>query len=422
MRHLYTDETVRFAAGEPSPREADGELCITDEVIAPIEGFGGCFNELGYRAFSALGEGERNAVMEELFSACDFRFCRLPVGANDFALGWYSYDETKDDYDLNDFSVEHDEETLLPYVRAALQKRKDIVLFASPWSPPSWMKDNGQYNSGRLRREERVIGCYAEYFARYLSEYEKRGVHIDILCPQNEIVADTNYPSCLYSGEEFERLIRRVAKAIEAHGLRTQVWLGTINSDDFGDYAFRMLEKEETARLIGGVGYQWNGMKAIAKTFAAFPEVPLIQTESECGDGQNTFAYAEYIFALMHHYLTNGARAYVYWNMILGSDPRSTWGWAQNSLITVDEKTGTWRKNNEFYLMKHFSAFVGKGDSTVVCTGHWRSNAVCFRKKDGGHVAVIHNPLNEARRIRVCAGEESATVLLPPHSFNTVEL
>ena len=421
MLHWFTDEKEKFVCkSETADAPATGELCVSDTEIAPVEGFGGCFNELGYRAISALNEEERAAVMEELFGACKFRFCRLPVGANDFALGWYSYDETAEDYELHDFSVEHDEQTLLPYVREALKRQKDLRLFASPWSPPSWMKTNGQYNSGRLRPEERVIRAYAEYFCRYLAEYKKRGVHIDILCPQNEVMADTHYPSCLYTGKEFQTLISAVSDAIRAKGLKTQVWLGTINSDSFEDYAFRMLEDGQLREKIGGVGYQWLGKEAIQKTHEAFPAVPLIQTESECGDGENTFAYAEYIFSLMQHYMNNGARAYVYWNMILGKDPHSSWGWAQNSLITVDEDAKTWKKNPEFYLMKHFSAFVGKGDRSVKCTGNWCANAVAFQRADGSRVAVLHNPLDEERVVSVRSKDGEHRIALRPHSFNTV--
>lgn len=425
MRHFYTDRRKQFGESPVSvikSASADVELCITEEGIAPVEGFGGCFNELGYRALSALPEGARAEVMDELFGSCNFNFCRLPVGANDFAFAWYSYDETDGDYDLKDFSVEHDESSLLPYVREALKRRKDLKLFASPWSPPAWMKTNGQYNSGRLRAEERVLRAYARYFSRYLREYEERGVHVDILCPQNEVIADTIYPSCLYTGKEFEDLLSVVAEELAENNPGTQVWLGTINSDNFEDYVFRIFENKTLRAKIGGAGFQWLGKEAIQKTHAAFPSLPLMQTESECGDGKNTFEFAEYIFSLMQHYFSNGACAYIYWNMILGNDPRSTWGWAQNSLISINEMDGTWKKNPEFYLMKHFSAFVDRGDVGVKCTGSWCANSVVFRKKNGKYVVVVHNPLDERRPLAMRYCGVDAEIILRPHSFNTILL
>ena len=421
MKQYYTDAQEHFRLSESlAASEADGELCITEEAIAPVEGFGGCFNELGYRALAALREDARAEVLDELFGACNFNFCRLPVGANDFALAWYSYDETDGDYELQNFSAEHDETALLPYVREALKRRKDLKLFASPWSPPAWMKTNGRYNGGRLRPEERVLRAYARYLSRYLREYEARGVHVDILCPQNEVVADAVYPSCLYSGEEFAALLSAVAEELAENNPGTQVWLGTINSDRFEEYVFRVFENKSLRAKIGGAGFQWLGKEAIQKTHAAFPSLPLIQTESECGDGNNTFAFAEYIFSLMQHYFANGARAYIYWNMILGSDPCSTWGWAQNSLISIDEAAGAWKKNPEFYLMKHFSAFVGRGDVSLKCTGDWCANAVAFRRKNGEHVVVAHNPLDGERCVALRGSGVGTKIVLRPHSFNTV--
>lgn len=248
----------------------------------------------------------------------------------------------------------------------------------------------------------RAEKTYAKYLSAYLSEYEKRDVHIHFLHPQNEVTADQSFPSCLYTGEEFKNFVAGYLCAeISRNNPGTQIWLGTINSHSFEDYAFRFFEDKKLSKKIGGIGYQWIGEESVCKTRASFPRVPIVQTESECGDGENTFAFAEYIFSLMQHYLTNGAEAYVYWNMILGSDPYSTWDWAQNSLITVDENSRTWRKNPEYWLMKHFSAFLHRGDETVRCTGAWSGNSVAARR------APLSCRKQEIGR-RVCGGGRPA--------------
>lgn len=423
MKCYVTDEHRHFAEEDvQTSRKEDSVLRITEQKIAVLQGFGGCFNELGYKALCCLREEDRKALMDDLFNedGCNFSYCRLPVGANDFSLDWYSYDETEGDYSLRDFSVERDEKTLLPYVREALSRRKDLLLFASPWSPPTWLKTNGKYNGGRLKTDKRSQKTYAKYLSAYLSEYEKRGVHIHFLHPQNEVTADQSFPSCLYTGEEFKNFVAGYLCAeISRNNPGTQIWLGTINSQSFEDYAFRFFEDKKLSRKIGGIGYQWIGKESVCKTRASFPRVPIVQTESECGDGENTFAFAEYIFSLMQHYLTNGAEAYVYWNMILGSDPHSTWDWAQNSLITVDENSRTWRKNPEYWLMKHFSAFLHRGDETVRCTGAWSGNSVAARRADGSRVLVVHNPLGEERVLRIDCGKTSIKVCLAPNAFHS---
>jgi glucosylceramidase len=76
-----------------------------------MEGFGACFNELGWTSLSALADADRDSVMRELFdpeAGARFSYCRMPIGANDFATEAYSYDETDGDFALQHFTVEHD--------------------------------------------------------------------------------------------------------------------------------------------------------------------------------------------------------------------------------------------------------------------------------------------------------------------------
>ena len=119
-------------------------LVIIDstKTLQTIEGFGTCFNELGWSSLSELGYDEIQNIMHELFEpgkGANLTMGRMPLGANDFSLDYYSYDETDGDFDLKDFSIDHDRQTLLPFVKAALAVQPHIKMFASPWCPPAWM-------------------------------------------------------------------------------------------------------------------------------------------------------------------------------------------------------------------------------------------------------------------------------------------
>ena len=114
----------------------------------PIQGFGACFNELGWTSLQQLGEDDREGILRELFdpaAGARFTYCQTPVGANDFSTDAYSYDETDSDFALKDFSIAHDENRLVPFIQAALRHQPKLKLWASPWSPPSWMKRNHFY-------------------------------------------------------------------------------------------------------------------------------------------------------------------------------------------------------------------------------------------------------------------------------------
>ncbi len=135
-----------------------------------IEGFGSCFNELGMKALNHLDKDERNKVFDQLFSIkgdCRFNLCRMPIGASDYATEWYSYNENENDFDMEKFSIQKDKRLLIPYIKEALKRNPNIILTASPWSPPTWMKTQKAYNFGTLRFEEKVLKAYALYFVKF---------------------------------------------------------------------------------------------------------------------------------------------------------------------------------------------------------------------------------------------------------------
>ena len=402
------------------------ELLVTGEEKQRWRGFGGCFNELGWIALSGLPSRLRKAALDALFhpaTGCAFNLCRLPIGASDYALDWYSHDETPGDYSLRRFSIERDRRCLIPYIREGLKRRPDMELFASPWSPPTWMKNPPVYNYGTLVWEDRVLRAYAMYFARFVREYLREGIRISQVHVQNEPLADQKFPSCLWSGEKLRDFIRDyLGPCFRKEKTECEIWLGTLNTDDHYGYAHRVLSDPAAASFIRGVGYQWAGKGAIQRTRMAWPDIPLMQTENECGDGRNTWDYAMYVFSLMQHYITNGVAAYVYWNMVLPPGGRSTWGWSQNAMITADAERGRIVLNPEFYVMKHLSAFVKPGAAVLRLEGPWSAMSVGFRNPDGSLVVGIGNMLCDRQVLHLEWEGGGAELDLDPKSVNTVVL
>jgi glucosylceramidase len=430
-RQSYWNEKQPNGLGKSSPN-----LTITDQRHRTVEGFGGCFNELGMVALQHLTEEERNKVYDALFDPkgdCRFTICRLPIGASDYALEWYSHNEVEDDYEMKHFSIERDRKYLIPYIKEALKRNPDLQLFASPWSPPTWMKYPKAYNYGTLRWEKKVLEAYALYFVKFVEAYREEGIKIHQIHVQNEVIADQKFPSCVWTGEQLREFIRDyLGPAFEKHGIDTEIWLGTINgpepwqelikgtTSDYDAYANTVLSDPEAYKYIKGVGYQWAGKYAIQRTVQSYPELRYMQTENECGDGKNTWEYAHYVHNLFRHYFVNGANSYVYWNMVLEPKGRSTWGWEQNSMITVDPETKQVIYNPEFYVMKHFSHFVTPGAVRIDTIGPWTGNTVAFENPDGSKVVVIANPFKESRELRLSDGAETYQFILEPESFNTI--
>ena len=201
------------------------------------------------------------------------------------------------------------------------------------------------------------------------------------------------------------------------------VYYGTCNgpgpTSDGGlhnDYLNRFMQNPKLRQNLKGAAYQWNGKFSIMQAKEDFPHLDLIQSECQCGDGNNTWRHAMYTYHLMHHYFVNGARANVYWNMALDNDGYSTWGWRQNSFISV--KDGEYTYNPEFYLFKHFAHFVKRGAVLLSTKGEMSSNSTVFKNPDGSVVAVILNPFEFKKTITI----DNNNYILKPKSFNTIIL
>jgi len=387
------------------------------------EGFGGCFNELGWLALSRLEDKSQRQVLLELFDpedGCRFNLCRLPIGASDYAAEWYSHHEVEGDFALEHFSIARDRRILLPYIKAALAIRPDIQLFASPWSPPTWLKFPRAYNYGTLIWQPEYLDAYARYFLKFIQAYQAEGVAIKQIHVQNEPAADQKFPSCLWTGAQLRDFIRDyIGPLFTREQLECEIWFGTLNTDDYDAFPNLALSDPAAKQYIAGVGVQWAGKGLVQRVHESWPDVRLMQTENECGNGQNDWEYAHYIFSLFRHYISNGVNAYVYWNMVLPPGGLSTWGWKQNSMITVDPATGDVTYNPEFYVMKHFSRFITPGAVRLGLSGQWTGNSVAFANPDGSMVVVAGNPFADAKELTFGTEQESFTVIMPGYSFNT---
>lgn len=420
MKWISSTDTKKWSEQNTFSTQAGSEITLGAPVGKPMFGWGCCISEICAKAIFSLDAKKQSEIFDALFGAdgCGFDYCRLSIGANDFAESWYSYNETEGDFAMEHFSIERDRKYILPAVREAQKRSPGLRFFASPWSPPTWMKFPKAYNYGRLVMTEENLQAYALYFRKFLESYAAEGVRIAAVCPQNEIFADQKFPSCLYSPAELEAFLCHLVNAV---GDLADVYYGTCNGPDpyceygqHGEYLGYLMQNPKLRTSIKGAAFQWNGKFAIMQAKEDYPELDFIQSECQCGDGNNTWDFAMYIGSLLHHYTVHGARANVYWNMALENDGVSTWGWRQNSLISV--KDGGYTFNPEFYLMKHFAHFVKQGAVLLSVTGEMSSNTTAFRNPDGSIAAVIINPFPISKTVTI-GGKH---LMLEPRSINTV--
>ena len=393
------------------------------EVGQEIRGFGTCFSELGAKALNTLTESEKAAILDELFSeqGANFNYCRTPIGASDFSLDFYSYNETEGDYEMKDFSIDRDRKLLLPLILEGVKRQPQMQMFASPWCPPLWLKTVRAYSNGVFNRTEENLKAYALYFKKYVQAYHEAGVPIVHVHPQNEPCSNQVFPSCVWRGNELADFIGGyLGPALD--GENVDIFFGTINGPE-GDWRFPWTRysdylgyamQTDAKKYIKGVGYQWAGKFALPQTREDHPELEVIQTESECGDGKNTWERMMHVYALMHYYFRFGVSAYVYWNIALEGNGASTWGWTQNSLVWVNDKKACFTP--EYYMMKHFSHFVKRGARYIQMNGDMSTLCTAFENPDGQRIVVAYNPYPHDITVSI----EGVNYLLPVNTINTI--
>jgi len=421
---------------------AESDLSIdAGHALHDIDGFGGCFNELGWDTLSLLPAAQQKRILDDLFGkeGLALAFGRMPIASNDYSRDYYSYNETRDDFEMKHFDIARDRTSLIPYIQAALRINPKLKIWGSPWCPPAWMKVNGhyagrpdpQYNdlpvsgageemADQFRLEPKVLKSYALYFAKYVEAYAKEGIKIWAVMPQNEPNSSQNFPSCVWRPESLAMFTGKyLGPELAARKLKTQVWLGTIERPQM-DRCEAMLNDPQVKEYVVGAGFQWAGMDALPLVHQKYTGLRIMQTETMCGDGANDWNAGAATFRQICRNLRNGANAYMYWNLILDEGGVSHWGWRQNAPVIVNPKTLRVTYTAEYWAMKHISRFVPPGSRLLSSSAN--ADVIAFVRPDKKIVAAILNDSNELRTMRVSVRGKCYELSLKPKSFTTAIL
>ena len=392
-----------------------------------IDGFGGCFNELGWKALQSLPANAADSVIQSLFdttSGCKFNICRMPIGASDYALNWYSLNDNANDTLMTKISIARDSACLLQYIKAAMKYRPALKLWGSPWSPPEWMKDNNAYQGGHIQWTPTILNAYTLYLEKAIQLYREQGINFYALAFQNESTQWPNYPGCEWDATQHRDFIKKyLGPKFADDNLDCEIWTPTMNCDQMSFFD-AMLGDPLASSFITTICFQWNSKNVLSQinTKYPYPQFKRYQTETECGDGTNTWSYAvDPTFYYMKFYFDGMASAYMQWNMVLDQTGFSHWGWAQNAMITIDTANKKVVYNPQYYVAKHFSYYV-KQNAKKIKTGGNFADQVAFQNPDGSVVVVLSNATPSAVTLGITVGSSMINVSLPKNSFSTAVL
>jgi glucosylceramidase len=395
---------------------SNANVTVNDTSTAQTwEGFGGAFNELGWKYLSTT-EMQTKAV-QLLFGDDGARFAwgRIPIGASDYAESRYTDDEVTSgsDTSMSSFSIERDKAKLIPYIKAAQSVKKNIRFWASPWTPPTWMKTgsfiavNGSnkktssnYDSGDMKGDDETLKAFAQYLIKWVQAFQEQGIKVEIVAPQNEPNYMQNYPSCHWATDTFVKFVGQYfGPAIKAANLDLKIMDGTLsNPGPDADIGQKVLQDATAKSFIGAIGVQWgmaesNPVKALQNLAGG---IPIWVSEHQCGGttgstapAPNDYAYGQKSWELIRNAIKFGLTAYNAWNMVLDKgglgidDARK---WPQNALLVAD--SGQVNTTPAYWVFRHVSQYVEPGAKVLATTG---GDAVAFKNPDGSLVAIMYS-------------------------------
>ena len=391
------------------------------------EGFGGGVSEKGWDALSLLKAGDRLRALQVLFNhedGCRFHYARLPVGASRLARSGYSHNAIPNDLAMKTFSIDRDQECLIPFLRVPLNRIQKFKTVACPWSPPEWMKERKGIGCGRIKWEPGMLEAYALYLARFVQRYRREGISIDHLLIQNEPADKWRQPGCYWTGAQLRDFIRNYCGPVMTkQKITVRLWLGALDSPDYADYALTTLSDPMAMQFIAGVACQHGGHATLPRIRRAFPEIRMMQSDCGAGDGQNTWEQGHATFAVVQQAIAAGVDVCLYENMVFPAGGKTLNGDGLNSLVVVNELARTYALTPDYYVFRHFSYFVNRYAIRFGLTGEWADRAVVFYNEDDeSRVLVIHNPELVIRRVVLDDSDRRLVMTLQPQSFNTIVL
>ncbi|MBO4377621.1 MAG: hypothetical protein J5889_01565 [Clostridia bacterium] len=362
-----------------------------------ILGFGGAFTESAALNYAALTPEEKQKAMEYLFgeTGLHYNFCRVCIGASDFARS--SYHHVADgDAELVTFNIDRDREAVIPMIRdAQAYSKQPLFLLASPWTPPAWMKEGRLPNKGRLLPQ--YYRVWARYFCRFIEEYEKEGVLISAVTPQNE-PGSHRWEGCEFTQEELAAFIAVLAEELDRYPRRIEILCWDYNRGGMFEHADRIYET--LGERVWGAAFHWyNGVHEgeLQALHDAWPRKVLV--ESEFCHGLSARMYGKYRTEILD-VLNNWTNAVCEWNLLLDTEggPYHNRDIGCNSPLYRDGEQVFCR--GVYHQMYMFSHYIQPGACALFSSSAYRSvRTLAVRNPDG---EVLFYAYNDSLRDENC--------------------
>ncbi len=396
-------------------------------------GFGAAFTDAAsWLIETKLSAPQRRALLTELFSptrGIGLGFMRVTMGASDLSRSHWSYDDVppgRSDPALALFSIARDSEAMLPLILQARAVNPDLVLLASPWSPPGWMKTSGSMIGGRLRPD--AYDALARYFLRFLRAYDSAGVPVQYITVQNEPAYEPgDYPGMRFPAAARAVFVgRHLGPLLRRHGVQTRI-LDWDHNWDMPEQPLAVLADSAARRYVAGVAWHCYAGDVGAQTAVheRYPAKDAFLTECSGGTWQEAgFAGALRSMAgdLVIDGTRNWARGVAFWSLALdpAHGPHAGGCATCRGVVTIDPATGAVQRNAEYYALGHAARFVDPGAVRIASTSDVAGlKSVAFLNRDGQTSLLILNTAATSRDFAVREGSRAFRATLPAGALAT---
>lgn len=422
--------------GQPTEKEIS-VFVDPGKTFQTFLGIGAALTDASAETFYKLPKDKQQELLTAYFSkdkGIGYTVARTNINSCDFSSDMYTY-VTDGDKELKSFNIAHDKKFKIPFIKEAMAAAVGkLNLFASPWSPPAWMKDNNDMlHGGKLKPE--FHDSWAMYYARFIKAYEQEGVPVWGISVQNEPMAVQRWESCIYSAEEERDFLKEhLGPTMVKEGLKDKkiiVW--DHNRDLIYQRAQTYFNDPEASKYIWGIGFHWyedwsKGTQMfdnLRRVYEAYPDKNIFFTEgcAESFDSSryNAWTLGERYGSSMINDFNNGMVGFTDWNIVLDEKggPNHVGNYCFAS-VHGDTRTGQLIYTNAYYYIGHFSKFIKPGAKRIISSSS-RSQLLttAFKNEDGSIVVVVMNQGSINTPFNLWINGKAADCVALPHSIST---
>ncbi|RSL17365.1 O-glycosyl hydrolase [Edaphobacter aggregans] len=354
-----------YATEKPA---AAGIATTPDHYRQLIDGFG--FSEAFHaaRTIRLLEEKDQNNLLNLMFSpngGMGYSILRNEIGDGPEGAGKTDGTVASIEPKSAEFNWTGDEDQI--WLMNEAKKRGCARFMSSAWSPPAWMKSNGDSYAGELKPA--MYQQYADYLATYVLEYKKRyDLDIYAISPANEpnFTPTQKYASCRWTGGQMAKFLRQnLIPTFEAKGVSAKIvinehehWSDDMINEILADPVCDKAIQIAAAHAYAPTSAPYVSISARTGRFstALDKKKAIWETEVSAGDANITnMNDGVYWARVVHtHMIEDDVSAWLYW-----------WGAAtttsRSSLIAIDVPNKKYQLSKRFFTIGHFSRFIRPG-------------------------------------------------------------